>query len=81
MRRWCSVHRLAADADIAALRVHDQDKPADAAVLAALEAAPGDVVRYRHVRLACGERVLSEADNWYLPAKLTPDMNRLLEDT
>ncbi len=34
---------------------------------------------YRHVRLRCGDRVLSEADNWYLPRKLTPRMNRLLE--
>jgi hypothetical protein len=50
-------------------------------VLAALGAAAGQAVRYRRVRLACGTRVLSEADNWYLPAKLTPDMNRLLEET
>jgi hypothetical protein len=31
------------------------------------------------VRLACGERVLSEADNWYLPDKLSSDMNRALD--
>ena len=29
----------------------------------------------------CGEHVLSEADNWYVPARLTPEMNRLLETT
>jgi hypothetical protein len=36
---------------------------------------------FRHVRLACGETVLSEAYNWYVPGRLTADMNRLLEST
>jgi hypothetical protein len=31
--------------------------------------------------LRCGERVLSEADNWYVPARLTTEMNRLLDTT
>ncbi len=30
------------------------------------------------MRLSCGGRVLSEADNWYVLARLTPEMNRLL---
>ena len=38
-------------------------------------------VRYRRVRLICGHHVLSEADNWYVPARLTPEMNRLLDTT
>jgi hypothetical protein len=33
------------------------------------------------VRLACGAQVLSHADNWYLPARLTPEMNRQLDQT
>ena len=36
-------------------------------------------VRYRRVRLTCGDLVLSEAENWYVPSRLTPAMNRLLE--
>ena len=36
---------------------------------------------YRRVRLACGGRVLSEADNWYVPGRLTPEMNRVLMET
>jgi len=43
----------------------------------AAEEAPG----YRHVRLSCGGVVLSEAHNWYVPARLTPDMNALLAST
>jgi len=79
LHRWCADHRLNPASSIVAERVHGQDKPADAAVLATLNAAPGEMVRYRRVRLACGDRVLSEADNWYLPAKLTPQMNQALD--
>jgi chorismate-pyruvate lyase len=38
-------------------------------------------VQYRHVQLRCGAHVLSEADNWYVPRRLTPEMNALLETT
>lgn len=37
-----------------------------------------DQLAYRHVQLACGEDVLSEADNWYVPARLTSQMNAAL---
>ena len=38
-------------------------------------------ITYRRVRLRCGARVLSEAENWYVPARLTAEMNRVLETT
>jgi hypothetical protein len=41
---------------------------------------PSDV-RYRRVALQCGAHVLSVADNWYVPGRLTPEMNALLETT
>jgi len=78
---WCAAHQLSSAGKITAERVKDADKPADAEVLAALKVSPGTPIRYRRVRLACGERVLSEADNWYLPGRLTPEMNRLLDET
>ena len=31
--------------------------------------------------LACGARVVSRADNWYLPGALTAEMNRRLDAT
>src|SRR5262249_7847319 len=40
-----------------------------------------DEVKYRRVRLRCGSRVLLQADNWYVPSRLTAEMNRLLETT
>jgi hypothetical protein len=38
-------------------------------------------VRYRRVQLFCGDKLLSEADNWHVPVRLTPEMNRLLDQT
>lgn len=39
----------------------------------------GEPVRLRRVRLACGDKVLSEASNWYVPGRLTPAMNAALD--
>jgi hypothetical protein len=46
-----------------------------------LSAASNEPVIHRRVELTCGEVVLSRADNWYLPNRLTPEMNRLLGAT
>ena len=81
LTRWCAVHRLASPARIVARRARATDKPADAQVRAILAAEPGEPVRYRHVELACGRRVLSSADNWYRPGRLTEAMNRALAQT
>ncbi|KAA3516155.1 hypothetical protein G6L63_07725 [Agrobacterium vitis] len=79
--RWCSTHKLADGAKIIAERVKDVDKPATGEIRAALKVADGDKVGYRRVRLKCGDRILSEADNWYVPARLTDDMNKVLDTT
>jgi hypothetical protein len=80
--RWCALRKLAPEGSrIIADRVRSDDKPADASIRALLHVGPQEPVAYRRVRLRCGERVLSEADNWYVPALLTPDMNRTLDTT
>ncbi|MUZ72003.1 hypothetical protein GOZ90_04830 [Agrobacterium vitis] len=79
--RWCSTHKLADGAKIIAERVKDVDKPATGEIRAALKVADGDKVGYRRVRLKCGDRILSEADNWYVPTRLTDDMNKVLDTT
>ncbi|MDF2997219.1 MAG: hypothetical protein K0R27_2856 [Xanthobacteraceae bacterium] len=80
--RWCADHRLAPEGSkIVAERIRGMDKPADGSVRALLRIGTNEPVAYRRVRLKCGERVLSEADNWYVPALLTPEMNRTLETT
>ncbi len=81
LERWCLDHRLADPARIVAERVSGADKPANAEVRAALDVKPGEPLDYRRVRLRCGDHVLSEADNWYVPARLTPEMNHVLETT
>jgi chorismate-pyruvate lyase len=80
LQGWCDAYGPGA-VKIVAQRVRGPDKPAGDAVRAALSIPPGQAVGYRHVRLACGERVLSEADNWYLKARLTPQMNQLLDSS
>lgn len=77
--RWCSRHHLADGARIVADRVRGQDKPPPAAVREQLHAGADQPIAYRRVRLRCGEHILSEADNWYVPSRLTADMNRTLE--
>ena len=81
IERWCADHRLADPARIVAERVSDAAKPASAEVRGALDVKPDEPLGYRRVRLKCGDRVLSEADNWYVPARLTPEMNRVLDTT
>ncbi|WP_088560571.1 hypothetical protein [Arboricoccus pini] len=79
--RWCKAHGLGQPAVIVADRVRDEDKPADDAVRARLGVGPTETVGYRRVRLRCGQRVLSLADNWYVPARLSPEMNEVLATT
>lgn len=77
--RWCARHDLARPATIVAERQRDVDKPATAELRALLGVGPDEPVRYRRVRLRCGGLVLSEADNWYVPARLTAAMNAALD--
>jgi hypothetical protein len=81
LERWCAEHRLADPALIVAERVRDAAKPASAELRAALDVKPDEPLGYRRVRLKCGDHVLSEADNWYVASRLTPEMNHVLEST
>jgi len=81
LEAWCSDHHLAAQPRIVAQLVTNTDKDATAEQRQRLHVASTDVVKFRHVRLRCGARVLSEADNWYVPGRLSAEMNRLLETT
>ena len=81
LERWCDVHKLASPPRIVASRVRDIDKPPTPEQRRELGVAATDAVRYRRVRLMCGTLVLSEADNWYVPGRLTPEMNQLLDTT
>jgi chorismate-pyruvate lyase len=81
LERWCASHRLASSPRIIAERVAGADKPATEEQRRELRVTASDAVRYRRVNLHCGDYVLSQADNWYVPGRLTPDMNRQLDST
>jgi hypothetical protein len=79
LEHWCDIHHLASPASIHAVRVSDLNKPVSSEQRQELHVTPTERVRYRRVQLKCGSVVLSEADNWYVPSRLTPEMNRLLD--
>ncbi|HTI00421.1 MAG TPA: hypothetical protein VL752_05695 [Acidisoma sp.] len=78
LESWCARYHLAADPKIIAERVHGAPKPAPERVRHNLALRAGERLGYRRVQLLCGGRVLSDADNWYVPDRLTPAMNELL---
>jgi chorismate-pyruvate lyase len=79
LEQWCGDHALAPEPRIVAEVLDGEPRAPSAEQRQRLRADSGEVVRYRRVRLRCGGRVLSEAENWYLPGRLTPDMNHALE--
>jgi len=81
LTKWCGDLRLASPAVIRAERDAAAAKAPTPEVMALLAARTDETIRYRHVRLMCGTHLLSEADNWYRPSQLTPEMNKELEDT
>ncbi len=79
--RWCATHHLATSPRIVAILDKTVDKAPTEAQRRELGVTVDEPVRYRRVRLSCGDHVLSEADNWYVPGRLTPEMNQVLDAT
>jgi hypothetical protein len=83
LEKWCGDHGLSGPAEpkIVARQVAGKERPPTPEQRQRLEVGPSEEIKVRHVQLLCGERVFSEADNWYVPARLTGEMNRLLDTT
>ena len=81
LERWCDAHHLASPARVVAERDAGAEQPPSPEQRQALGVTAAEPVRYRRVRLRCGSVVLSEAENWYVPGRLTPEMNAELEGT
>ena len=79
LEKWCREHDLALEPRMVAEVLAVEPRAPDAEQRQRLRADSGEVVRYRRVRLRCGDHVLSEAENWYLPGRLTPEMNHALD--
>ena len=80
LEHWCYEHRLAAPARVVAAQV-SADKAPTPDQRRELNVSDTEPVRYRRVRLSCGAAVLSEADNWYVPSRLSAEMNQQLESS
>ena len=80
LQGWCDAH-APSGTHIVARQVQPAPVPPPTGARQALAIKSGEAVRYRRVQLMCGGRVLSNADNWYLPGKLTDAMNDTLEHT
>lgn len=70
---------MAATPKVVARRDRKASKPLPVDLRRALGIDAATPVRYRRVQLACGDHVLSEADNWYLPRRLSAAMNQTLD--
>lgn len=81
LEKWCGDHKLATTPRISAHLIRDVDKPATAEQRQRLQVSDSEPIKYRHVELWCGSLILSIADNWYVPSRLTPVMNTALETT
>lgn len=78
---WCATHKLADPARIIAERVTGPDEPPTPEQRQLLAVDATEPIHFRRVRLKCGDHVLSEAQNWYVPSRLTPAMNATLDTT
>jgi hypothetical protein len=79
LEKWCADHHMAAEPRIVARVAPGAATPPSPEQRARLGVGPEERVAYRRVALACGTHTLSEADNWYVPSRLTAEMNRALE--
>ena len=78
---WCVSHRLSTRPTIATERVSDAEEIPTEVQRKMLAASTKDSVRHIKVRVLCGSVVLLEADNWYLPARISPQWNASIERT
>lgn len=78
---WCRANGLAPDGAVSAQLVSAADTVPTTVQQRLLRIGPTELVRHRRVRLLFDRRVLSEADNWYVPGRLTAAMRWQLDRT
>jgi chorismate-pyruvate lyase len=81
LEKWCGDHAMSGTPKVTAHLQRDIVKAATAAQRERLQVGAETPVKYRRVQLYCGDHLLSEADNWYVPERLSPATNRLLDET
>lgn len=81
---WSHTHNLAPTPTVRAVRMAGPMRSCPPFLCEKLELTAqqaSSLLRYRHVKLVCGHKVLSHAQNWYRPDRLTPHMNTELDTT
>jgi hypothetical protein len=81
LERWCVSHRLASNPQITIERLLDVEELPTEAQRMTLATSGKQPVRHRKVRVLCGSAVLLEADGWYLPSRVLPQVSALIEGT
>jgi chorismate-pyruvate lyase len=81
LTQWCRLRGIANPPQIVAKAVKSEMVQPDAAIRSWLAISESEPVNYRLVNLVCGKTILSIAENWYVPSRLTPEMNRILESS
>ena len=81
LEQWCGTLTGTGKETIRASPVTGADAPLPRDARSLLGVASPEPLGYRHVRLSCSAGTLSEAHNWYVPARLTPEMNATLATT
>jgi hypothetical protein len=72
---------MAREPKVIAVRIAAPSKPPLPELLQRLGVRDASELAYRRVELRCGARVMSVADNWYVPARLAPEMRAQLATT
>ena len=78
LENWCRDHRMSGVPQIVAHLFPAINKVPTAEQLQLLEVKDARQLKYRRVALRCGQHLFSEADNWYVPSRLTAAMNAQL---
>lgn len=82
LRQWMNRPGQSGAADIIAIeRLCDHNIPPDAELMGRLQILRPAEIRYRRVWLMYKGRILSDAENWYVPARLSKDMQDQLEQS
>lgn len=80
LETWCREHFDPA-ATVRASVISTSSSSPTARIRRELSISDADRLGYRRVSLQCSGRELSLAYNWYVPERLTPEMNRALATT
>ncbi|WP_414476269.1 hypothetical protein [Microvirga sp. M2] len=81
LQAWCEEHHLSSGPISVLCHHHAPAFRIDDDILGKLEARPGETTWYRRVQLVRGSLLLSEAENWFIPQRLPPEMADILSTT